>query len=131
MPLLLLLIMLLMAWPLCSSSTGSEKKSEENGSDDEDDADEPFICSSSEVMDPPPVGITGVVSSTVVSNVGPGSMLASMLPSMLPPDTLLKMKCGVFRRVPTGWLLWLLLTITMGELAPIDSLSDTSDSSCK
>lgn len=89
------LIRLLMA-PLCSKSTGSEKKSDENGSDDEDDADEPFICSSSEVADPllepPPVPITGVVISTIVSNVGPGSMFASRAPSMVPPDTLLKMK---------------------------------------
>ena len=92
---------------LCIKWTGicwSVKKRVEKGSAN----DEAFTGSSSVEIDPvfgfPPAaaaaGVTGVVNSA--SKLGPGSGFGSPEPSLLLLLTLLKIKCGVFRRLPTG-----------------------------
>lgn len=99
-----LLLLLCIRWTgICWSVKNSDEKGSAN--------DDAFTGSSSVNIDPvfgltaeAAAGVTGVVNSA--SKLDPGSGLGSMEPSLLLLLlTLLKMKCGVFRRLPTGWLL--------------------------
>lgn len=89
---------------LCIRWTGicwSVKKRDAKGSANDD----AFTGSSSDEIDPvlgfPDPGMTAVVNSA--SKLGPGSRSPDPSPLLL--LTLLKMKCGVFSRLPTGLLL--------------------------